>query len=113
MKSIFSRHGSPLEVMSDNALYYKSAEFVNVAQEWGFKHTTSSQRFPKSNGLAESTVKTIKRILKKFDEDGSDPYLAMLNVRNTPVDGLASPAQLLMNRRLRSNLPVTHKQLKA
>ena len=39
IKSIFPRHGSPLEVMSDNAMYYKSAEFVKFSQQWGFKPT--------------------------------------------------------------------------
>jgi hypothetical protein len=37
--------------------------------------------------------------------------LGLLEYRNTPVDGLESPAQLLMSRQLRSVLPTTQKQL--
>ena len=39
--------------------------------------------------------------------DNQDLYLCLLAYRNTVIDNLASPAQLLMDRpRLRSNLPV-------
>ena len=41
-----------------------------------------------------------------------DPYLALLELRCTPVDSLESPAKLLMSRNLRSALPATDKHLK-
>lgn len=40
-----------------------------------------------------------------------DPYLSLLEHRNTPVDGFKSPSQLLMSRRLRSILPMAGEQL--
>ena len=43
----------------------------------------------------------------------SDTYLAMLECRNTPVDGLASPAQLLMSQQLRSVLPILPRHLES
>ena len=57
---------------------------------------------------AERAVKTVKAMLKKSD----DPYLAMLIYRSTPLQNGFSPAELLMNRRLRTNLPITETQLK-
>ena len=33
--------------------------------------------------------------IKKAKKSGSDPYLALLELRNTPLDGLGSPVQLL------------------
>jgi hypothetical protein len=65
---------------------------------------TSSPRYPKSNGLAEKTVQTIK-LLSKALSSHQDPCLAILENRNTPVDGFATPAQLLMSRNLRSTIP--------
>ena len=45
-----------------------------------------SPRYPQSNGLAEKTAQTIKLLLKKCKEAGDDPYLALLDLRNTPRD---------------------------
>ncbi|MCG7876437.1 MAG: RNase H-like domain-containing protein [Candidatus Thiodiazotropha endolucinida] len=112
MKSIFSRHGIPIEVRSDNGPCYASVEFQNFAKDWGFKHVTSSPYMSNSNGQAEIYVKIVKGILDKSKAENKDPYLSILNYRNTPIDNLGSPAQLLMNRRLRSKLPVTQKLLK-
>ena len=56
-------------------------------------------------------MQTIKRLLKKAIKEEKDLYISILEYRNTPVVGTASPAQLLMNRRLRSIIPSTTKQL--
>ena len=42
----------------------------------------------------------------------ADPLLGFLEYRNTPTDGIASPAELLMGRKLRSILPALHQSLK-
>ena len=53
----------------------------------------------------------MKRLLTKANETLSDPYFSLLEYRNSTIDNLASPAQLLMSRRLRSVLPITLNQL--
>ena len=111
MKSMFARFGIPQTVISDNGPCYSSQEFRGFAQAWDFEHTTSSPLYPQSNGLAEKTVQTVKALMDKAHAQRIDPYLSLLEYRNTPVDGLKSPAQLLMSRRLRSILPSTEKQL--
>ena len=50
--------------------------------------------------------------MTKATENGEDQFLGLLVYRNTPVDGFASPAQLLMSRQLRSILPCTTHHLK-
>ena len=109
VKAVFSRHGIPESVRSDNGPQFSSHEFAKFAASYGFKHTTSSPYFPQSNGLAERTVQTVKNILK----GNQDPYLAILTYRSTqlPWCGL-SPARLLMGRQLRTNLPQTLEHLK-
>ena len=88
-----------------------SHEFKRFADEWGFRHTTSSPEYPQSNGAAEKAVQTAKRILKKAAADNKDSFQGLLKYRNTPFDDLgASPAQLLMSRRTRTQLP-THRRL--
>ena len=107
LKNIFSRHGIPEKLVSDNASYYTSNEFSQFASSWSFSHCTSSPYYAQSNGLAEKTVHTAKDILAK----AKDPHLALLEYRNTPINNIASPAQLLMSRRLRSVIPCTDQQL--
>ena len=110
-KSVCSRHGIPEVIISDN-MPFNSREFREFARDWGIKVTTSSPVYPQSNGHAERFVQTLKNLFKKADEDGCDPYLALLEYRNTPITGLEySPAQLLMSRTLRSKLPTAEKLL--
>ena len=110
-KSVFARHGIPTTVKSDNGPQYTSDEYKKFSTEWGFKHVTSSPYYPQANGLAEKSVQIIKHLLEKAKCDGKDPYISLLELRNTSVDNLGSPAQLSMNRRLKSILPTNPEQL--
>lgn len=112
LKTIFARHGIPEKFVSDNGPHYSSQEFKDFADTWDFVHTTSSLLYPQSDGLAERTVRTAKSVLDKAHAQRVDPYLSVLEHRNTPVDDIKSPAQLLMSRRLRSVFPVTKYQLR-
>jgi len=111
LKAHFARHGIPKTLTSDNGTQFSSKEFRDFIDKWSIDHKTSSPNYPQSNGFSEKTVQPAKRIMSKAVEHQSDPYLAMLEYRNTPVDGLASPAQLLMSRQLRSVLPVLPRHL--
>ena len=107
MKPIFARHGIPEELVSDN-MPYNSREFKDFASSWGFKPTTSSPTYPQSNGLSEQAVQTVKSILKKAD----DPYIGLLEYRNTPVTGMTYlPSQLLMSLTARTTIPATRELL--
>lgn len=110
-KSIFARHGIPDEVISDNGPQFsgsEASEFRKFAEEYKFKHTTSSPRYPQSNGLAEAAVKIIKGSMKKTE----DPYETLIVYRSTPLKNGYSPAELLMGRRLRTTLPISEEMLR-
>ena len=102
MKAIFSRHGISSTLVSDNGPQYVSQEMKKFAADYGFCHITSNPHYPQSNGLAERSVKTMKSILCQT----ADPYLALHTFRTTPMPwcGL-SPAELLMGRKLRTDIP--------
>ena len=108
LKSIFSRLGIPQQVVSDNGPQFASQHFTNFAKSYDFQHVTSSPHFAQSNGLAERTVQTVKRLLKESE----DPHMALLTYRSTPFPWCKlSPAELLMGRRIRGNTPVLTDQL--
>jgi transposase InsO family protein len=111
LKEKFACHGIPEMVVSDNGPQYASAEFKAFAKQYNFSHVTSSPGYPQSNGFAERSVQTLKHVLTKAAKAGEDPYLAVLEWRNTPIDGLGSPTQVLMSRRTRTLIP-TPKLLK-
>ena len=105
-KNVFARHGIPTEIVSDN-MPFNSHEFLTFTKEWGILLTTSSPTYSQSNGQAERFVQTLKRMLQKATDLGKDPYLALLEYRNTPVTGMKySPAQILFSRCLRTKIPV-------
>ena len=112
LKAHFSIFGVPDELYTDNDPQYSSLEFKEISKEWGFMHKTNSPGFSQSNGLIEKAVQTAKRMLDKCKCDGTDPYIALLNLRNTPRDQvLGSPAQQLQARRLKSILPTASRLL--
>ena len=95
-------------VVSDNGPQYSSEAYAALARQFQFEHVTSSPHYPQSNGEAERAVQTVKNLLKK---DG-DPYLALLAYRSTPLKCGFSPSELLMARKLRTNVPMTRGSLK-
>ncbi|XP_039763642.1 uncharacterized protein K02A2.6-like [Pararge aegeria] len=112
-RDIFSRFGIPKRLVTDNAGQFCSEQFKLFTNNWGFTHVTSSPLYPRSNGLAERNVRTIKTMMCKSYESGEDWKLSLLNFRNTPLSGEKwSPAQLLMSRRLNTRLPSRNTQLK-
>ncbi|GBO25324.1 hypothetical protein AVEN_20958-1 [Araneus ventricosus] len=109
-KSIFSRHGIPDVVRSDNGSQFdlvKTVEFKDFAKSYGFTHISISPKFSQSNGLIEAAVKTVKARIKK----SRDPYLALMAYRATPLENGFSPSELLMDRRINTTLPVAKTQL--
>ena len=60
LREIFSEHGISEKVISNNGRQYSSNEFKMFANQWGFKHVTSSPQFPQSIGLAEPWKRSLK-----------------------------------------------------
>uniref|UniRef100_A0A3P8VXA7 Integrase catalytic domain-containing protein n=1 Tax=Cynoglossus semilaevis TaxID=244447 RepID=A0A3P8VXA7_CYNSE len=104
LKTIFARHGVPCELISDNSPQFASS--ADFAKEWGFQHITSSPHYPRSNGLAESSVKVVKGLMKKALHGKEDFHHSLMIYRSAPLQNGLSPAQMLMGRCLRTNLPM-------
>ena len=57
---------------------FSSFEFKQFCKSWDIYPCTSSPEFPQSNVQAHRCVQTLKNFLMKAEEDGSDPYIALL-----------------------------------
>ena len=112
LKVHLSRNGLVDICVTDNGPQFSSELFRDFANEWGFEHKTSSPLHPMCNGLAEKSVGIAKKLLTKAKESNQDPYIALLEYRNTLLlDCNMSPAQLLYSRRTKSIVLITNKLL--
>nr|XP_039263235.1 uncharacterized protein K02A2.6-like [Styela clava] len=112
-KQHMARHGLPEKLISDNAPQYSSEEFRIFAGDYELQHVTSSPTYSQSNGKAKSAVKQMKSLMIKAIESKSDVFLALLDWRNTPSEGIpCSPAQRLFGRRTRTLLSTSKSLLR-
>ena len=99
LQSEFSRYGIPDQLISDNGPQFISTEFSEFSHN--FTHITPSPQYPQANGEAERAVQAVKYLLTK----AKDPYKALMDYQNTPLEEInLSPAQLMMGRRLKTSL---------
>jgi hypothetical protein len=112
LKNIFITHGIPKILIADN-MPFNSLIFKEFSKKWNFQIITSSPHYPKSNGLVKKAVHIAKQLIKKKIEENKDLDIAILEYRCTPIPGLeVSPAEILMDRLLRSRLPISNSNLK-
>ena len=97
LKDVFSRHGTPETVVSDNGPQYSGAPFKTFAMEYGFNHVTSSPQYPQANGEAEHSVATVKGLWK----GGGEKAKALMTYCATPLE--SGYAQLLIGRQITSS----------
>lgn len=103
--------GIPMEVMSDNGPPFNSIEYKIFLSKYDINANTSSPYYPKSNGLAERHIQTIKGLLTKAGDSKEKLMTAVLDYNSTPKNNLPSPAELLMGRRIRTDLLMTRAML--
>ena len=102
---MFSEHGIPEVLCSDNGPQYASAQFANFCIAWGISNETSSPHYPQSNGFAKACVKSAKHALQQAKYSGANLHLALLALQAMPIDSkLPSPAELLYQCQLRATI---------
>ena len=100
----FLEFGYPSRVRADNGPQFRE-KFRQLCQQNGVEFWPSSSYCAESNGLAESAVKNIKKLLSICFEKNEDFRLALLEWRNCPKTETSSPAQLFFGRRLKGVIP--------
>ena len=64
LKEMFSEHGIPEVLGSNNGPQYVSAHFADFCISWGISHETSSPHYLQSNRFTEACVKSTKHALQ-------------------------------------------------
>ena len=65
LRDIFSRHGLPEIIVSDNGPQFTATEFEQFCTSNGILHRTSAVYKPSKNGQAERVVKILKSAIKQ------------------------------------------------
>ena len=112
LRTLFAQTGVPVVLHTDGGPQFASSTVRRFLERWGVRHEMSSPRYPRSNGHAESAVKTVKKLVVaassrgSLDEDQLDRGL--LEIRNAPRQDGRSPAQVLFGHPLRPGSVPTH-----
>lgn len=93
IKVYMSRNGICNVLITDNGPSYANTLFADFAREWGFVHKTSSPFHPISNGQSQAMVTVAKKLRRKANNSKQDPYLLILEYRNTPLECSFTPSQ--------------------
>lgn len=107
LEETFARHGLCNTIVSDNGPQFTSQAFAKFCEINGIKHIRTAPYHPQSNGQAEKFVDTLKVGLLKATGSADEKLRQFLShYRSTPSYslGMKSPAELMSNRIMRSNL---------
>ena len=110
LQEIFSRHGIPVTLKSDNGPQFKSDEFRAFCESNNVQHIKVTSRYAQANGEVErqnsSIVKRLQTAQVERKPWKSELQKYLLAYRSLPhaTTGV-SPAELLFNRKLRTKVP--------
>jgi hypothetical protein len=115
LRNVFSQHGIPEVVVSDNGTAFTSSEFALFMAKNGIRHIRSAPYHPSTNGQAERAVQVFKNSMKKSGPGELQTKLAriLFQYRTTPHSTTGrTPAELLMGRPLRTHLEMLKPDLR-
>ena len=107
LRKLFSTHGIPETVVTDNGTQFVSEEFYQFLSQNGVEYLQTAPKHPSSNGLAERAVQTVKVGVRKIQNGDLELRLQqfLLCYRVTPQSTTGrSPSELLYRRQIRTKL---------
>ena len=105
LRRIFSVHGLPKTIVTDNGAAFVGHEYVEFLKKNGIKQIRTAPYHPSSNGQAERYVRTFKEAMKSLATGDVETKLnrMLFKYRVMPHSTTgSSPAELMFNRQLRS-----------
>ena len=109
LRHLFSAHGLPEQVVTDNGPQFISDEFASFLKGNGVKHIRTIPYHPASNGLVEPFVQSFKQALRASQNDGRSlnnrlsTFLLTYRSTSHATTGVP-PCILFLRRKLRTRL---------
>jgi hypothetical protein len=69
LKDLITRFGCPSKIVTNNAASFRADPLAKFCEKFGIKLIHSTPYYPQGNGLAESSNKSLIRIIKRLLED--------------------------------------------
>ena len=111
LEKIFSRHGLPVTLKSDNGPQFRSTDFDQYCTDNGIDHLKVTARSAQANGEVERQNSSLMKRIRIAQAENKDwrreltTYL--LAARSIPhATTGTSPAELLFGRKIRTKLPM-------
>jgi len=73
-ENILSRFGCPQQIVTDNATSFSSVKMIKFYQKYSILLHHSTPYYPQVNGLAESSSKSLFKVIKKTLEDNKKSW---------------------------------------
>ncbi|XP_037810026.1 uncharacterized protein K02A2.6-like [Lucilia sericata] len=113
LTEMFARYGDCETIVSDNGTQFVSAQFNQFIKSRGITHIKTAPYHPQSNGQAERFVRTLKQALQKLKDEGNSHEILEIflqTYRSTPRDNSKSPAELFLQRKIKTTLDLLKPQ---
>ena len=110
LEKMFSVHGLPLSIKTDNGPQFISDEFEAYLRGNAIQHKTSTPLWPQANGEVERQNRSLLKVLRIAHAEKRNLHIEMrkylLAYRTTPHSTTGqTPAKLLFGREIRSKIP--------
>jgi transposase InsO family protein len=74
LEDIIARFGFPSRIVTDNETSFKAKPLIQFCEQFGIKLIHSTPYYPQGNGLAESSNKSLIKIIKRLLEDNKKDW---------------------------------------
>jgi hypothetical protein len=74
LEDIIARFGCPSRIIIDNAASFKAEPLIRFCEKFGISLIQSTPYYPQGNGLAESSNKSLIKIIKRLLEDNKKAW---------------------------------------
>ncbi|KAK7889395.1 hypothetical protein WMY93_024955 [Mugilogobius chulae] len=111
LSSVFSRHGDPENIVTDNGTQFTSSAFASFLQSRGISHSKTSVYYPAANGAIERFHRALRSCIQSAIQQSAPWKQTVTNwlqvYRATPHATTAtSPYELLYGRKMRTKLNI-------